>query len=204
VTPYIGTAAQTPVVFGSTATTQIIAGLTNGATYTFSVHGINNLGNDTERSALSNPVTPQAPLIDAGNLHTCALPGGGTVQCWGDNTAGQLGNGSTVLESASRVTVSGISDAVAVASGGTHSCALRAGGSIRCWGAAELLGDGTPNSSPTPVNVVGITTATSISAADGQTCARLADRTVRCWGWNGRGQLGVLAPFSAHLPVAVV
>jgi hypothetical protein len=57
VTPYIGGTAQSPVAFDSIATTQTVTGLTNGATYTFTVAAINALGTGPN-SAASNPVTP--------------------------------------------------------------------------------------------------------------------------------------------------
>jgi titin len=57
VTPYIAGVAQTPVAFNSAATTETVHGLTNGTTYTFTVHAVNDLGTSTE-SAQSNAVTP--------------------------------------------------------------------------------------------------------------------------------------------------
>src|SRR6476660_3324215 len=58
VTPWIGFARQTPVVFNSSATTQTVTGLTNGVTYTFTVHAVNANGDDSAESGISNPVTP--------------------------------------------------------------------------------------------------------------------------------------------------
>ncbi|MFN8018898.1 MAG: fibronectin type III domain-containing protein [Acidimicrobiales bacterium] len=57
VTPYVGTTAQTPTNFSSTATTQTITGLTNGTTYTFKVAATNAIGTGADSTA-TNAVTP--------------------------------------------------------------------------------------------------------------------------------------------------
>jgi len=106
------------------------------------------LGNGTYASSnLSIPIlgVSQATAIAAGGLLTlgyrsngaqfgfsCALFNGGTVQCWGDNSSGQLGNG-TVISSNTRVAVN-LTQAIAIAAGGTHACALLSGGAVQCWG----------------------------------------------------------------------
>jgi hypothetical protein len=74
VTPWVGSARLTPTTFYTPATRQTVTGLTNGVTYTFSVHSINALGNDSAESARSNPVTPVAMFT---NLNVVAAPGGG-------------------------------------------------------------------------------------------------------------------------------
>ena len=81
---------------------------------------------------------------------------GGTISCWGDNDYGELGDG-TDDDSSMPVGVAGISDAVAIAAGDDHSCALRQGGTISCWGynGYGQLGDGTYDDSLVPVGVTG-------------------------------------------------
>jgi hypothetical protein len=74
VTPWAGSTRQTPTTFYTPATTQTLTGLTNGVAYTFSVHAINSLGNDSAESHRSNPVTPVALFT---NLDVVAAPGGG-------------------------------------------------------------------------------------------------------------------------------
>ena len=136
-----------------------------------------------------------APVVAtaAGVLHTCALLSNGTVQCWGSNGRGQLGDGTTT-QSTTPVTVSGITNATAIAAGAGHSCAVLATGTVQCWGwnSYGQLGNGTTTDSPTPtpVTVSGITNATAISAGGIYTCAMLASGTVQCWGFKGSGQLG--------------
>jgi alpha-tubulin suppressor-like RCC1 family protein len=82
---------------------------------------------------------------------------GGTIQCWGDNGYGELGNGTTT-NSPAPAQVSGISGATAVAAGGHHTCVLMSGGTVECWGynKSGQLGNGTTTDSSVPVQVVGI------------------------------------------------
>jgi alpha-tubulin suppressor-like RCC1 family protein len=123
--------------------------------------------------------------IAAGLGHSCVVISDGTVQCWGFNRKGQLGNGTTAPSSV-RVTVSGLTNAVAVTSGFDHTCALLADGTVQCWGSNSegQLGDGTMTDSLVPVTVNGITTATAVGSGSMRTCAVLSDGTVRCWGGN--------------------
>src|SRR5207302_7030981 len=71
--------------------------------------------------------------LGVGAFHACAVQSPGTVSCWGRNTDGQLGVGSKTPYNAAPVAVSGLTNAVMVASGLKHSCALIAGGSVRRW-----------------------------------------------------------------------
>jgi len=112
----------------------------------------------------SNSPTPvsvsgvsDATQISAGFGHSCALRTGGTISCWGYNNYGQLGNGTTGSPSLTPVPVSGVSDATQISAGESHTCALRAGGTISCWGSNGYgqLGNGTTTNSPTPVPVSG-------------------------------------------------
>jgi alpha-tubulin suppressor-like RCC1 family protein len=129
--------------------------------------------------------------VSTGGSHSCELPGDGTVRCWGANSNGQLGDGTTT-DRQHPVTVAGISDAVAVSAGTAHTCAVLAGGGVRCWGqnTYRQLGDGTSVQRTTPVQPSGLSSATAVSAADRHTCARIADGTLRCWGENTGGQIG--------------
>src|SRR5205085_11134226 len=83
------------------------------------------------------------------DAHTCALLTGGAMKCWGENTQGQLGDGTT--DNRWRPTpVSGLSSGVvAIAAADAHSCAVIAGGAAKCWGFSHLgeLGDGTGHDS---------------------------------------------------------
>jgi alpha-tubulin suppressor-like RCC1 family protein len=130
--------------------------------------------------------------VSAGRYHTCALQPGGTVLCWGNNSDGQLGNGSVVGGSTATVAVTGLTDAVALSAGALHTCALKANGSVVCWGrnAYGQLGDGSLTSRTTPVAVTGLSDVVAVTAGGAYTCALKTNRNVVCWGWNVYGQLG--------------
>ncbi|MFZ0041926.1 MAG: hypothetical protein WAK93_11510 [Solirubrobacteraceae bacterium] len=132
-----------------------------------------------------------ARQVTGGDLHACALAAGGRVECWGDNSNGQLGDG-TETERTSPVAVTGIRSAKQVSAGGNHTCALLAGGKVACWGSNSdgQLGDGTTKDRLRPVAVKGIRHATMVAAGFYETCALLAGGTARCWGGNAYGDLG--------------
>jgi alpha-tubulin suppressor-like RCC1 family protein len=107
------------------------------------------------------------------------------VVCWGSNASGQLGDGTTT-DSTVPVTVAGIADAIDVAAGYSHSCALRYNGGVVCWGDGTYgeMGDGTAASSPTPIVVTGLGDAAQITAGQYFSCALRQTGEVNCWGLN--------------------
>jgi YVTN family beta-propeller protein len=141
-------------------------------------------------------------VLAAGENHNCAVVAG-AVRCWGENTLGQLGDGTTLSHATPRP-VAGITSAVAVTAGVNHSCALIADGTVRCWGnnASGQLGDGTFDEHYTPVPVAGLTGVVQLSAGDFHTCAVLDTGGVRCWGDNQYFQLGDGSTTTRPSPVA--
>jgi alpha-tubulin suppressor-like RCC1 family protein len=121
--------------------------------------------------------------MDSGGDHTCAILADQTVQCWGGNFSGQLGNG-TRTDSSTPLDVQGITSAVSISAGGQHSCAVLENLTAHCWGdnTSGQLGDGTTTRSTTPVQVSGLYPVLAISAGSSSTCALLEDGTIKCWG----------------------
>ena len=142
--------------------------------------------------------------VDSGAAHTCAILADRTVQCWGLNSSGQLGNG-TLVSSQIPVTVTGISNAVSISAGENHTCVALADGTARCWGrnASGQLGDNTITNRSTPILVAGLFPAATISAGTSHTCAALRDGAVWCWGLGSSGELGNGSASSSTVPVAV-
>jgi len=105
----------------------------------------------------------KAVAVTAGAGPTCALLSSGSIQCWGYDSNGQLGNGAST-DSFVPVPVSGISNAIAVTAGCDHSCALLSGGSIQCWGSNNrgMLGSAGYDS-PVPVAVSNISDAIAVA-----------------------------------------
>lgn len=147
--------------------------------------------------------------VAAGEYYTCALRASGEVLCWGDNTYGQLGDGTLEGHLTPRPVV-GLGDAVQIEGQGSSLngdeaiCARRASGKLACWGVGAWgqLGNGldwdeqpVPCSAgvtcnPVPSEVVGVTEAASVATSLGYACALRRDGSVWCWGWNAYGQLG--------------
>lgn len=108
-------------------------------------------GSGTEPEIISEPVEGlgRAVSVVAGEAFACALHPNGGVSCWGQNSEGQLGDGTTERR-ATPVRVVSVDDAVALAAGDRHACALRPDDQFYCWGSNSYgqLGNGTPGDAP--------------------------------------------------------
>jgi alpha-tubulin suppressor-like RCC1 family protein len=148
--------------------------------------------------------------IAAGCYHSLAVRTDGTVWAWGHNLEGRLGDG-TRADRHTPVQVTGpggkgvLDGVVAVAAGVKHSVALKADGTVWCWGDNLYgeLGDGTHEDRLTPTRVPGLTGVTAVAAGWHHSLALRADGSVWAWGCNHYGQLGDGTTLDRSRPVRV-
>lgn len=119
-------------------------------------------------------VAGQAPRggTSFASTHLCVVLPSGVVSCWGLNSSGQLGTGSTSTTLERPTYASGITTAVDVALHGNNTCAARANGSVACWGSTY---------GSRPVDVVGVTGVTQLAGGMSGFCGRQTSGRVTCW-----------------------
>lgn len=148
----------------------------------------------------------QVDELVVGHSHGCALITGGTVECWGLDTFGQLGDGQTTFEQQdpTPTAVVGLAGSVAnIDAAGWYTCATLFDGGVKCWGAnhygqlgnGSFIGGGSLWGIATPIDVLHYNDArllevTTVATGGGHACALLAGGGISCWGASGDGQLG--------------
>lgn len=188
--------------------------LEDGSVNCWGYNGDGQLGRDKASYLFAEePLTPlpvnlgaAAKSIALGAYHSCAILEDGSVNCWGYNGDGQLGNGKQESSATPVLVDLSGAKATAMALGSFHSCALLEGGLIRCWGYGGMgqLGDGVESSSrkPVPVDLGGVK-ATAVALGAYHSCALLEGGIVKCWGSNSSSQIGAELIGRSATPVTI-
>lgn len=215
------TGSRVPVsVKGLDNVTQIAVQATHGCAVTTAGElwcwGVNEDGEmGTGTLEPENQPTPvkalldQVKMVSISEYATCALRIDGTVWCWGAAADSFLGQPIAEKNRPTPTQIPGMSNVAQLTGGNYHTCALKASGSVECWGNNEKgqLGRGRNSTQEkkgdSPAPVVGISDVVDLSLGFFHTCAVLRDTTVKCWGLNDAGQLGDGTTEDSNRPVAV-
>lgn len=185
-----------------------------GAAYCWGYNGNGQIGDGTTTdrltaTAVAMPAEVTFASLAVGDIHTCGLTAEGAAYCWGGNTLGRLGDGTTTprLTPVAVVMPAGVTFA-SMSAGYANSCGLTTAGAAYCWGRNVFgeLGDGTTTERLTPVAVAmpaGVTFA-SLAVGFVYTCGLTPAGAGYCWGVNSGGRLGDGTTTDRLIPVAVV
>jgi hypothetical protein len=173
----------------------------DGIAYCWGSNTIGQLGIRSDTSLIYKPAPVYGDFrfssIVAGAAHTCALTLDKTALCWGSNSFGQLGDGSTVPRLAPTLVVGGITFQ-SIDAGDPWTCGLSTTGKAYCWGGLEGLG-----ATPIPHLYSPAPTFTSLTVGSFHACALTGDGSAYCWGNNQFGQLGDSSVVSKQNPTPV-
>jgi alpha-tubulin suppressor-like RCC1 family protein len=193
--------------------------ITSGNAYCWGLNASGELGNNsTVSSSVPVPVYTGGVLagltltqISAGDNFTCALASTGGGYCWGGDSDGELGNGTTTsTPQTAPVAVSGGLTLTQISAEVGFACAVTSAGAAYCWGlgTSGQLGTTAAASSSTPVavntsGVLSAVTVIQISVGITFACALGSAGAAYCWGLGTSGQLGNNLATSSNVPVAV-
>ncbi len=155
---------------------------------------------------VASKVVPSSVAL--GQLAGYGISSTGAVYAWGDNSYGELGNGTTT-SSATPVKVALPAGVVvtAVTASDYDAYALTSTGQVYAWGYNQegQLGNGTTTTSDSPVlvHLPSGTKVAQVSAGSSQALARTSTGKVLGWGYNADGELGNGTTDGADVPTAV-
>lgn len=167
----------------------------SGVVYCWGDNNDGELGDGTTANSrvakAVSTLTSGVTAVSVGYGFACAIVGGASLECWGSNGSGQLGNG-TEASSLVPTPVPGLGIVTAVSAGVLSTCAVDEG-ALYCWGdnsINELGNYAAGSSSSTPVAVPTLSTGvTEVAMGSDGSCA-IANGGAWCWGTSGIGNAG--------------
>ena len=175
----------------------------DGSLYMWGYNNYGQLGNGSsgnyEKSVSPIKIMENVAAVSLGAWHSAAITKDGSLYMWGENSDGQLGNGTTNnLTRPQRIAV----NVQSVELYGSYTTAISKDGGLYTWGynLNGRLGNGTTTNSYTPIKIM----SNVVSSAGGShTIALKKDGTVYTWGTNVYGQLGNGNNSNQTSPVAI-
>ena len=167
----------------------------DGTVWTWGSDTNGELGDDATQANKSTPVQVSGlsgvVAIAAGSYHNLALTCNGTMWSWGQDTYGQLGNDTALVNQFIPVQT-GASYCRAIGAGAYHSLAVRYDGYVYAWGynVYGQLGDGTVVNQPTPLLLSSLTNMVAVDGGAYHSVGLQANGVVYAWGYNGVGSIG--------------
>jgi alpha-tubulin suppressor-like RCC1 family protein len=201
--------AATPLSFANiyVGPTHTCGVTTTNRAYCWGENSFGQLGNGSfGLNITSRPVAAVSNMrfleVRVGLNSTCGLTTENLVYCWGLNTQGQLGSGSTRTDIQQPVLLAGGRRYRLLRVAPAHACAIAMSGVTFCWGLNDFgqLGDGTTTTRRSPVKVAGQTVFQAVSTGHQHTCGLNLAKKAYCWGRNTNGQLGNLSSLTRLTP----
>lgn len=169
---------------------------------------------DGSKANSARPVWVKLPkgvkvtAIGSGVDHTLAVTSTGGLLAWGDNSVGDLGDGTTKVRRVPvRVRLPAGVKVTSAFGGLLHSLALTTDGRVLAWGdnKAGQLGDGSFNDSKLPVwvRIPKADRIVALAAGRYHSLALTQAGKVLAWGFNGQGQLGDGTSLNRDVPVPI-
>ena len=179
--------------FAGSTTSNVVTSANGQATAVWTSGG--GLGTQTARATVGAlaPISFNGRSVGPNNGYArCELTSIGAAFCWGDNTRGQIGDGTTTNRNAPTAVGGGLTFASLADGSADHACGLTSTGVAYCWGSNDWgeLGDGSTIERHAPVAVAGGLTFTQLSVSVAATCGRTSAGALVCWGWSGYGLYG--------------
>jgi len=170
---------------------------TDGTVWTWGYNHVGQLGNGSQQAIAYPDAAAVANISGATGITssnwTCIVQlSDGSYVGWGENRAGQLGDGSTTIRDTPVAVLSGINNVVKLVGGRETFYALLSDGTVLSWGANDhgQVGNGGTTNALSPTSVTGLAHVVDVNGVGRNGFAVLSDGTVKGWGWNSGGQIG--------------
>jgi alpha-tubulin suppressor-like RCC1 family protein len=183
-----------------------VCGLTDGTVYCWGSFGSNV---PTDAQASLGPITlPGTDVVGVasfalGTNHACGILADGSAVCYGGNSSGQLGDGTTTDRTSAPARVSGGLHFTSLTAGNLFTCGLATDGFAYCWGSNSFgqLGVGGGGANRTaPTRVAGNIAFATLVAGQNHVCGSTSSGSTYCWGFNQTGQLGDGSTINRNTP----